>query len=83
MDDLLNRIEVLLCTRFGVPKEEFRVDAALADLDLDSLALVEFGLVAEKEFGVRVREEEVSPDDTVEDLVKLISGKISGKGVAA
>lgn len=79
MDDLLSRVEVLLCARFGVPKEEFRADAALTDLDLDSLALVEFGLVAEKEFGVRVREDEVSPHDTVEDLVKLISSK----GVAA
>lgn len=79
MNDLQNRVEVLLCTRFGVPKEEFRADATLADLDLDSLALVEFGLVAEKEFGIRVREDEVSPNDTVEDLVQLISSK----GVAA
>ena len=75
MDDLLNRVEVLLCTRFGVPEEEFRADAALVDLDLDSLTLVEFGLVAEKEFGVRVREDELSPEDTVEDLVRLISSK--------
>lgn len=75
MEDLRNRVGVLLCTRFGVSQDEFRADAALADLDLDSLALVEFGLVAEKEFGVRVREDEVSPNDTVEDLVRLIFNK--------
>ena len=79
MDDLLNRVGVLLTTQFGVPKEEFRVDSRLADLNLDLLALVEFGLVTEEEFGVRITEDEVSPNDTVEDLVRLISGK----GVAA
>jgi acyl carrier protein len=75
MNDLLNRVEMLLSTRFGVPKEEFGADAKLADLDIDSLALVEFGLVAEKEFGVRIGEDEVSLDDTVDDLVRLIAGK--------
>lgn len=79
MNDLLNRIEVLMCTRFGVLEREFRADAVLADLDLDSLTLVEFGMVAEKEFGVRVGADEISPDDTVADLVALISRK----GVAA
>jgi acyl carrier protein len=75
MEGLLDQIGMLLTTRFGVPRDEFRADVVLADLDLDSLALVEFGLVAEKEFGVRVREDEVSPQDTVENLVSLIASK--------
>jgi acyl carrier protein len=75
MNDLLNRIEVLMCTRFGVSEGEVRADAVLADLDLDSLTLVEFGLVVEKEFGVHVGADEISPNDTVADLVALISSK--------
>ena len=75
MNDLLSRVAVLLTTRFGVPKEEFGADVTLADLDLDSLSLVEFGLVAEKEFGVQIGEDEISPKDTVEDLVRLIADK--------
>jgi acyl carrier protein len=75
MDDLLNHVEVLLCTRFGAPQREFRADAVLADLDLDSLTLVEFGLVVEKKFGVRVGADWESPNDTVADLVRLISSK--------
>lgn len=75
MDDLLRRVSELLTTRFGVPPEEFRADATLADLDLDSLSLVEFGLVAEKEFGVLVGEDEISPTDTVGTLVGLIASK--------
>ena len=79
MNDLLNRVEMLLCTRFGVPEREFHADAVLADLDLDSLTLVEFGLVVEKEFGVRFGVDEITPSDTVADLVRVISSK----GVAA
>jgi acyl carrier protein len=79
MNDLLSRVSTLLTTRFGVATEELRADAKLTDLDLDSLSLVELGLVAEKEFGVRLGEDEIAPEDTVADLVQLIAGK----GVAA
>lgn len=78
MNDILDRLSTLLTGRFGVPSDDFARDATLADLDLDSLALVEFGLVAEKEFGVRITEDEVSPQDTVEDLARLIVTKGAG-----
>lgn len=79
MSNLLDQIGVLLTTRFGVQPDEFRADVVLDDLDLDSLALVEFGLVAEKEFGIHVGADEISPHHTVKDLVALIASK----GVAA
>jgi acyl carrier protein len=75
MNDIIERIGTLLTTRFGVSPAEFNAEAALGDLDLDSLALVEFGLVAEKEFGVKLGEQEISPDDTVTDLANLIVSK--------
>lgn len=75
MTEILDRISTLLTSRFGVDADEFRIDAMLADLDLDSLALVEFGLVAEKEFGIKLADDEVSPKDTVGDLAKLIIAK--------
>lgn len=79
MNDVMERISSLLTTRFGVPTTEFRPDATLLDLDLDSLALVEFSLVAEEEFGVRISEDDISPDDTVGTLAELITTR----GVAA
>jgi acyl carrier protein len=80
MNDIIGRIGTLLTTRFGVEPAEFSAEAKLADLDLDSLGLVEFGLVAEKEFGVKLGEmEEVSSDDTVADLADLIESKIVSK----
>jgi acyl carrier protein len=75
MNDIIERIGNLLTTRFGVSPAEFSADAALADLDLDSLGLVEFGLVAEKEFGVKIGEDEISSNDTVTDLANLIMSK--------
>ena len=78
MNDILDRLSTLLTGRFGVPTDDFARDATLAELDLDSLALVEFGLVAEKEFGVRISEDEVSPQNTVEDLARLIIDKGAG-----
>lgn len=78
MNDILDRLSTLLTGRFGVPADDFARDATLAELDLDSLALVEFGLVAEKEFGVRITEDEVSPQNTVEDLARLIVTKGAG-----
>jgi acyl carrier protein len=78
MKDILDRVRSLLTTRFAVTDEEFHGSATLAELDLDSLALVEFGLAAEQEFGVRVSEDEVSPDDTIDHLVSLIAAKCAG-----
>lgn len=78
MSDIMDRLATLLTSRFGVPTDDFAHDATLAELDLDSLALVEFGLVAEKEFGVKISEDEVSPQDTVEDLARLIVTKGAG-----
>ena len=75
MNDVIGRIGTLLTTRFGVSPADFRAEAKLADLDLDSLGLVEFVLVAEKEFGVKVGEEEISSEDTVAELAKLIASK--------
>lgn len=75
MDTIVDRIGTLFTTRFGVPPGEFRSGTALRDLDLDSLALVEFGLVAEKEFGVRIGDQEISLDDTVADVARLIASK--------
>jgi acyl carrier protein len=76
----LDRIGDLLITHFGVPAEEYRADAVLEDLDLDSLALVEFAMVVEKEFGIAVGDDEISPRDTVGDLARLLEDKAAAAG---
>lgn len=75
MSTVQDRITTMLIDRFGVPREELRPDATFAELDLDSLALVEFALVVEKEFGVPMGEDEVSTGATISDAVELIVSK--------
>jgi len=71
----MNRLSEILTSYFGVDESEVRPDATFAELDLDSLAIVEFALVAEKEFGVSIGDDEVSPQATVTDAVALLDAK--------
>ncbi|MEV8021862.1 acyl carrier protein [Streptomyces sp. NPDC086554] len=72
---LFDNLTALLSERFGIPTGEIRPEVKLRSLDLDSLAMVEFGLVAENQYGIRISEDDVSSDDTVADLARLIEDK--------
>jgi len=71
----LDRLREILTAHFGVEADEVQPDATFAELDLDSLAIVEFALVVEKAFGVPVGEDEVSPQATVTDALALLGAK--------
>jgi acyl carrier protein len=73
---VLERLAALLVSRFGVSEGEIRPDVTFADLDLDSLSLVEFAMVAEKEFGIPFGEDDVSPQGTVIEAVELIGARL-------
>lgn len=75
MDISLDQITTMLVGSFGVSAEEVRGDTTLAALDVDSLAMVEFCMVAEKEFGVRIEEDELTGENTVQDVVDLLQNK--------
>lgn len=82
MNDIIERIGKLLTTRFGVSPEDFSAEVELETLDMDSLAIAEFEVVAEKEFGVKFEVKELSPYDTVADVANLIASKAAGKATA-
>jgi acyl carrier protein len=75
MSSVLDQISDILVNRFGVEPEEVNEDATMRSLDLDSLAMVEFALVAGSEFQVTIEDEEVDADSTVKDLIDLIDSK--------
>jgi acyl carrier protein len=77
---VFERLAALLTARFGVTAEELRPDATFDELDLDSLALVEFAMVAEREFGVPFGEDDVTPRATVGQAVRLIGDKLARVG---
>ena len=72
---VLERLSGILVSYFGVEEHEVTPDATFAELDLDSLAIVEFALVAEKEFGITLTEDEVSPKARVADAIALLTAK--------
>lgn len=70
---------VELLARFGVPETEITLDSTFEDLDLDSLTLVEFTLCAEQEFGVKIEDDALNRQDTLERAAELI--EIQGAAV--
>lgn len=57
----------------GVPADDVQLDKAfVADLDVDSLSMVEIVVAAEEKFGVRIPDDEVKNLKTVGDAVNYI-----------
>ena len=75
-----DRVATILNDRLGVPAEDISPETTFEQLDLDSLDLVEFALGAEKDFGVRISDDEAEELRTVGDAVALLESK--GLGVA-
>jgi acyl carrier protein len=75
MEVTVDQVRALLVASFGVAAKEVREGVTFAALDVDSLALVEFALMVQKEFGVEIDEDELTAELTVRDVVILIEGK--------
>ncbi|MEV0410516.1 acyl carrier protein [Streptomyces sp. NPDC050448] len=65
----------ILSSRFGVPEEEITADATLRALDLDSLAIAELSLVLRDDLGVPCTDDEMRPQDTIGQLVRLLHSR--------
>lgn len=71
-DNTLDRLTTLLVTQFGASAPRVNGAATFEELDFDSLALVELAMLAQKEFGVAVDEQELTPDQSVSGVAELI-----------
>lgn len=75
MTAVYDKVKDLLVDKFGVAEEDISPAATFADLDLDSLDLVEFALAAEEELGVRISDEEAEQLESLNDTVQLLEQK--------
>lgn len=75
MTELTDQLANLMTTRLGVPEEELRDNASFEDLQVDSLIIVELLLIIKKEYGVLLREGEITPDFTLPRIVDLLQSK--------
>ena len=85
MPDIPSTIATLLSDKFHVPAEKIHAGAALEDLGLDSLSLMEFVFALEDAFGLRIPEDELDPRQSGITLARLheVVAAHLGSGVAA
>lgn len=82
-----NSIATILQTEFRLPAAQIQPQTALADLGLDSLALMEFVFAVEDAFCLRIPEDRLDPREagiTLERLCSVIDAmQQAAPGVAA
>lgn len=70
---LEGRVKQILTSRLGIPTEDIRLEAELADdLGMDSLDAVELSIAIERQFNVAVSDEQVAKLQTVADILRLV-----------
>ncbi|RMI44801.1 acyl carrier protein [Streptomyces triticirhizae] len=78
-----DQLIALLAERFGLDQTTIDPQVTFSSLELDSLALVEFTVTLEEDFGVPVDEEDVTAENTVGELAALMADKLTAQGQAA
>ena len=68
-------IEALV--EFGEERENLSPQARFADLDVDSLDLVELAQIIEDEYGIEVADSDLDKIETVDDVVELVSARMA------
>ncbi|WEV29259.1 acyl carrier protein [Streptomyces sp. 71268] len=72
MSDAFGVITEILAEQFEVDQAVLRPEATLEELELDSLALLEFSLVLAERTGLRVSDEDVTRDLTLRQIAEWI-----------
>jgi acyl carrier protein len=67
----------ILTGEFRIRPEDMKPEATLADLNIDSLTVVELIEAVGQELGVRISEHEVTQWNTIPDLVATVEAKLA------
>ncbi|MEV5205265.1 acyl carrier protein [Streptomyces sp. NPDC053720] len=71
------RLVSILGTLHDAPADHFRPEATYADLDVDSLTMVEISIHIERHLGVTVEDSELVPDLTLGATAALIDTRLA------
>jgi acyl carrier protein len=71
-EDVVDGLAEIVSQLVGIPAEQVTVDASFADLDVDSLSMIEITLGIEERYGVHVPDEDAEHLTTVRDAVDYI-----------
>ncbi|GGQ48982.1 acyl carrier protein [Streptomyces mutabilis] len=75
MSDTYERLVQLLVKNFGFDTDEVAREDTFSKLELDSLALVELTLAVQQEFKIKLTDDDLDANDTMEQAVKVIESK--------
>lgn len=67
------QIAEVIAEKFDVPPHLIVPEAVLEDIELDSLAVIEVGLIVEKRFGFAVHTEDLKTGGTVAELYDFVT----------
>ncbi len=70
-------LQTILVENFGVDASAVSADTTFAELELDSLDLVELSMAVEDQLGVGIADDEVEKIASVGDAVNLIDAKVT------
>ncbi|MEU6370183.1 acyl carrier protein [Streptomyces sp. NPDC046931] len=76
MSDLHDEVAQRLSDTLGIDKSLITPDVTFVELKIDSLALVEFSVVLDEEYGVPPLE--LTPDSTIGEAVTLVAAAMNG-----
>ncbi|MER7419935.1 phosphopantetheine-binding protein [Micromonospora sp. NPDC047465] len=77
MTDVYQQMVEILTTRFETEPDEIGPDVTFEELDLDSLFMVELALVLQKEFNIRIADEDATPRTTIGALAGVIEASLA------
>ena len=80
MKELKQRIREIICRQFAVAEEQINDDSDfLADLNADSLDIVELIMAFEEEFNIEIRDEDAENLAKDKDVYEYIEKRVAAK----
>lgn len=74
--DVDSRLAKILTEKFDVPAGEISPSRTLEALDVDSVSLVELLDILQEEFEIKFAEDELTNENTVEQVVAAVTAKV-------
>lgn len=71
------RLAQIIEDKLKIPADQVKPETVLKDIEIDSIAIIEVTLAAEKQFGVSIPTEDVNVEGTAEDLYQLVLAAVS------
>ena len=81
-DEVFGKVQEVLVDALGADDDEVVSDAILvADLGAESIDFLDIVFRLEKEFGIKIEQSEMFPDNVLSDPAYVVDGKVTEKGL--